>query len=204
MRVSLHRSTTLALAGLASSSRVIAADRVQAVERAAREMASAGQYLSEAQMRCLQDLETITHSGWKQGYELGHAQALRELGGFLRRLEERSRDLDRELIGLVMDAVTRVLGDLPENLVTERLIESALMEARADRGKVTLRVHPERAEAAEAWLRRTAHDPGLLQVNLEIDAALERDDCTVETATGVIEAGIQTQLAALSTVLHER
>lgn len=204
MRANLHRSTTLALAGLAASSRVIAADRVQEVERAARDIASAGHSLHEAQVRCLQDLETITHSGWNQGYELGHAQALRELGSFLRRLDERSRDLDRELIGLVMDAVTRIVGELPADLVTERLIESALMEARVERGKVTLRLHPERAEAAEAWLRRAAHDRSLLHVSLEIDAALERDDCTVETASGVIEAGLQTQLAALSTVLHER
>ena len=65
-------------------------------------------------------------------------------------------------------------------------------------------MHPERAEAAEAWLRRATHDRSLLNVSLEIDPTLGRDDCTVETASGVIEAGIQTQLAALSAVLHER
>jgi len=204
MRTTLHRSTTLALAGLASSSRIIAADRVHEIERTARDIASAGQCLHEAQVSCLQDLESITQSGWKQGYERGHAQALGELGGFLRKLEERSRELDQELIGIVMDAVTRIVGQLPPALLTERLIESALTEARADRGNVTLRLHPERAAAAEAWLRRSAHDHPSLRLNLEVDATLGRDDCSVETANGVIEAGIQTQLAALSTVLHER
>jgi flagellar biosynthesis/type III secretory pathway protein FliH len=61
-------------------------------------------------------------------------------------------------------------------------------------------MHPERIEIVEAWLPQRPPADGM-SIVLEADGALGLNDCTLETANGVIETGLGIQLQALHTAL---
>jgi type III secretion protein L len=201
----LNRPMVATLAGIETRRRVIPADQVARLERIAAEAAAPSQRIEQAELRCREDLGRITHTAWQRGFARGHAEALTHLRDFLATVDARRGSVDTELIQLVMDAVGKILRNLPPGLLTENLIAAALDEAQGERGRVVLRVHPERLSVADDWLaRRSSPTQDALSVVIEADGTLEPDDCTLETPCGVIEVGLGIQLEALRTVLSGR
>jgi type III secretion protein L len=201
-RAPLNRPTVLALAGVESLRRVIPAKRVAELERIAGQAVSAGDLVEQAEKRCLDGLDRLSHAAWQRGFSTGHAQALGRLQDFLAAVDARRKAVDAELIGLVMDAVRKIVRRLPPALLTENIVEAALAEAADEHGRVVLRVHPERVAVAESVLSRaSAQENRRLHVLVEADSAMALDDCTVETPSGAIEAGLQVQLEALCAAL---
>jgi type III secretion system HrpE/YscL family protein len=197
-----NRPIVATLAGVETSRRVIAADQVAELERIATDAIAPSQRIEEAEVKCREGLGRVAHAGWQRGFARGHADALGQLRELLTALDERRKSVDAELVGLVADAVTRIVRNLPPEVLTEGLIEAALDEAQGERGRVVLRVHPERMEIVETWLRqRPAPAPGTINLVIEADSALGPDDCTLETPNGVIETGLGIQLQALRATL---
>lgn len=198
----LNRSTVAALAGVDSRRRIIPAELVAKVEQMAMSTVSPEERIDRAERQCREGIGRVAHAGWQRGYAHGHEKAVARLQEFVTALDRRRNALDAELVGLVADAVERILRRLPPGWLTEKLIESALDEAQGERGRAVLRVHPERLAESERCLQNSRADTqGTLQVIVEADATLAPDDCTLETPDGVIEVGLGTQLAALRSVL---
>lgn len=204
MHTALNRPTVLALAGIDSECRIIPAAHVRELQDAATGVACAGQRVQEAEARCLKNIDKTSHAAWQRGYSQGHAEALKSLRGFHDALNERRKSLDLELLGLVMDAVRKIVHTLPPDLLLHNLIASALNEAQEERGRLVLRVHPSHAAAAEQWLGERAGQEGAsLRILVEPDASQAADDCTLETPSGAIDTGLRTQLEAIAAALHE-
>lgn len=147
------------------------------------------------------DLAKIWHAAWQRGFSLGHSQALEKLQGFHDELDARRKAIDRDLIGLVAAAVEKIVRGLPPALVTERLIEAALIEAQDELGRLVLRVHPSNVEVAKRWLReQSTIADGSLRVTVEPDAGMAEDGCTLETASGLIDTSLGVQFDALDAV----
>jgi flagellar biosynthesis/type III secretory pathway protein FliH len=197
MQTPLNRPAVLALGNVDSATRVISATQVRELERHAASAANAGQRIEQAELRCLADLESTKHSAWQRGYARGHAEALESLHAFFVALDSKRKTLEAELIGLIIDAINRVVRDLPADLLLPGLIAAALEETQADRGRLTLRVHPANADVAERWLELPAPGREHLRIDVEIDASIPTDGCVLETPAGSIDASLATQLAAL-------
>lgn len=201
MTTPFNRPVVLTLARVESLRRVIPADRVQELEQVASGAISANRRIQDAEAQCREELARTTHEAWQRGFARGHADALQRVRDLLAAVDARRRALDAELIALVEDVVGRIIRNLPPALLTQNLIEAAFAEAQGERGRCILRVHPERLAAAEDWLRQAGAASDVIRVSIEPDAALAQDDCTLETPAGVIDAGLRTQLNALSAVL---
>jgi type III secretion protein L len=202
MPTPFNRPVVLTLARVDSSQRIIPAERVREIEDVASGAASAGHRIREAEALCREDLTRTTHEAWQRGFARGHAEALQSLREFLAAVEARRKAIDQELMALVADAVGRIVRNLPADLLMGSLIETALAEVQAELGRLVLRVHPDRAIVAETWLRQSAAR-GIPSIMVEPDATMAQDDCVLETPAGAIDAGLQTQLAALRAVLDD-
>jgi flagellar biosynthesis/type III secretory pathway protein FliH len=190
------------LAGIQPSRRVIPAADVAELERIATAAIEPSQRIEAAEVQAREGLGRVVHAAWQRGFVRGHADALHQLRDFFAALSERRKGVDAELIGLVADAVTRIVRRLPPEVLTESVIQAALDEAQGERGRMVLRVHPERTAVVETWLRhRPTSTAEAISIVVEPDGALGRDDCTLETANGVIETGLAIQLQALRTTL---
>lgn len=201
MSAPFNRPVVLTLARVESLRRVIPADRVQELEKVASGAVAATRRIQDAEAHCREELARTTHEAWQRGFARGHADALQRVRDLLAAVDARRRAIDAELIALVEDVVGRIIRNLPPALLTQNLIEAAFAEAQGERGRCVLRVHPERVAVAEDWLRQSSAANDVIRVSIEPDAAMAQDDCTLETSAGVIDAGLRTQLAALSAVL---
>lgn len=201
MSAPFNRPVVLTLARVESLRRVIPADRVQELEQVASGAVAANRRIQDAEAQCREELARTTHEAWQRGFARGHADALQRVRDLLAAVDARRRAIDAELIALVEDVVGRIIRNLPPALLMQNLIEAAFAEAQGERGRCVLRVHPERVAVAEDWLRQSGAANDVIRVSIEPDATMAQDDCTLETSAGVIDAGLRTQLAALSAVL---
>jgi flagellar biosynthesis/type III secretory pathway protein FliH len=82
------------------------------------------------------------------------------------------------------------------------LAARALARAR-DRREVTLRVHPDDARAARGGEAKLAAILARAPLAVREDAAVPRGGAIVETEAGVVDAGVEAQLAELRRALEE-
>jgi type III secretion protein L len=197
----LNRPVVLTMARVDSARRVISAERMREVEQIAASAAAAGQRIDEAEAKSRSKLDRRNLEAWQRGFAHGHAEALTKLRDFIVAVDARRKSVDAELIALVDEAVRRIVRNVPPQLLTESLIETAMSEAQSTRGRFAVRVHPDLASFAENFLARVRAPKDQIQVVVEPDAAMAYGDCKLETAAGTIDAGLSTQLAALRAVL---
>jgi type III secretion protein L len=203
MNIPLNRPVVATLAQIDSQERVIAAERVREIERIAARTASAGQLISQAEAMCRESLDDQARAAWAQGVAQGRAEALAKLKDFVDALALRRRELDRELMDLVTDAVGKIIRDMPSDLLAHSVIAHALDAALEHRGRVALRVHPDRVDAAKR--ATAAHADGQsvqFTVVVTADESFELDDCIAESAFGVIDASLTMQLDSLRSLLR--
>jgi type III secretion protein L len=197
-----NRPIVATLAGIQPSRRIIPAAEVAELERIAIAAIEPERRIEAAEVKAREGIGRIVHAGWQRGFARGHAEALSRLQEFFAALSERRTNVDAELIGLVAEAVSRIVRAMPPEILTKSVIQAALDEVQGERGRVVLRLHPERVALAETWLRERPMT-GAISIVVEADTTLGLDDCMLETANGVIETGLDIQLQALHTALFE-
>lgn len=197
-----NRPIVTMLAGVQPSRRVIPPTEVAELERIATAAIEPERRIEAAEAKAREGLGRVVHAGWQRGFARGHAEALSQLQSFIAALSERRKSVDAELIGIVFDAVTRIVRTLPAKTLTASLIQTALDEVQGERGRVVLRIHPERMGVAETWLHeRPTPSADALSIVIEPDSTIGLDACTLETANGVIETSLDIQLQALRAAL---
>lgn len=143
--------------------------------------------------------DAALEAGRREGYRAGRAEAEREGAETLARLEIAARNARRtmrgETVRLALEVVHRIAGRLGEDAMVKALAEEAVRELVPDR-PVVVRVHPDRVEAVRH--RLTPHGE---RVAVEADAGLRPAGCVLVSDIGRVDAGLDTQLAAIERAL---
>ena len=193
-------SVTLALTRAGRDRRVIPAHYVAELQRVARGLSEAGQHIEQVEADCLDEMEVLQQrcrdTGLQQGMQAASSRTLKLISA----LERRYNDQREHLIELVMAAVTKIVANLPVGLVTSGLIEQALDELNDSQVQVTVVVNPSVANTVNEQLT-VAQASRVL--NVETDDSLDPTDCRLQTVYGAIEAGLDTQLAAIAEAMGE-
>jgi flagellar biosynthesis/type III secretory pathway protein FliH len=133
--------------------------------------------------------------GHALGLDHGREEAMAVLQARLVGLEQavvQERDARRaQAAALALAVFDRVVGELGPQVVLPALVARALEDVDVE-GSVSVRVHP---EVAEAVSRRLAAAPRAIAV--VADASLARDGCEVEARGGRLDASLATQREAL-------
>lgn len=163
----------------------------EAVMAAAREQADL--IVGQAQAA----LEAEKRRGFAQGQEQARMEAAERLIENVARQVDFFARLEGRMVDLVMDAVRTVIhgyGDKERVLITVR---NVLAVARSQK-QVTVRVAPDQAIVVrERIAELKAEFPGIEVIEVMGDHRFEGDACMLETEIGVVEASLETQLAAL-------
>jgi type III secretion protein L len=137
----------------------------------------------------------------RSGYEKGLAEAAERMAVELAAIGMHSAAVMRGLEEAIARTVSRTLADAVQDIPADRLYERALKKAsRAARTEafLTLRVPPQREEAARAALAAVLEEGGFAgAVELAIDPGLPDLACVLESEAGTVSAGLDVQLAAL-------
>ncbi|MCC9620366.1 HrpE/YscL family type III secretion apparatus protein [Thalassospira sp. MA62] len=180
------------------SARVVKGGSVDAIAQA-KDIIAQAQHEAD-QIR--QDAKDAFEAEKKRGYEAGLAEA---------RLEEAERMLDNvsrtvnyfekvehDVVGLVTTAVTKVIGELDSQDRIYRIVRNGLAAVRTQ-NQVTVRLNPNDADGVKARINDLLGAyPAISYLTVEPDVRLSPGACILETDIGSVEAGIETQLAAIS------
>lgn len=172
--------------------------------------------IEAARVKCQGECEELRAAARQNGYREGMAQAeaeslrLREalsaqgkallaaLGGVREAVHD---EVERMLTPLLLEALARMIGEMPPSAELARsCVRSALREA-AGREPVRVRLHPVDAALLagdDAVLSETGRE-----VSVVADASLDGGGCIVETMHGDIDARMSTQMERLRRSLHE-
>jgi flagellar assembly protein FliH len=147
--------------------------------------------------------------GYANGERAGAEAAARRGEAMLRRLAQTLDDLatlrsemirktERQLVDLAL-AMTRRILHREVTLDRELLVTMArvAIDRLGERSSATIRLHPDDFAAVLAG-RDGANDPGL---NVIADPHVSHGGCRVESDFGIIDVGVEAQLAELATAL---
>ncbi len=139
----------------------------------------------------------------REGREAGEAEGGRASAALMAETvaatRSHQRDAERRLIGIVVEAVRRILGEFDDTELTARMVRKLLRDAEGE-GRIVLRVSPRDLAAVQARVGevQTASDA----VEVVADAAVEEGGCRMETELGFVNTSVAAQLDALRTALE--
>lgn len=191
------------LKGGPDAGRRIEADVYDAGERARTLLARAEADAAALRRAAEADRERVLREAAEAGRVDGLARAAATIAAAARARDRRLAALEREVVAIAVDVARKILGrELaldPDAVVG--VAREALAAARGRR-ELTLRVNPADAAAVrghEALLADGASGP----IAVREDDGVPRGGVIVETEAGLVDARLETQLAALLRALEE-
>jgi type III secretion protein L len=136
--------------------------------------------------------------GYAQGLEDVKAEVTRrklklveESAAFMSSVEEKMADV-------VMKALRKCVDEIGDKELVIPIVRKVMRTVVRNQRQITLRVAPDMVECVKARMTELLADFPLLDaVDVQEDARLKGTACVVETAAGIADASIETQLAAV-------
>ena len=194
--VSLNRQQS---AGGSTTGSVINARDVKAWRDAFEFLNEAEKQLAEEKKQAEEAASHLYASERARGYEDGKAEATRLVTETTLRVDRYLQSIEPQVAQLAMSVVHRVLG----NFDTRDLVAAAAGQAIADlrrEKRLTVTVHPDSVDAVSKELARIGLSDRL-EVLVEGNPSLEPTACIIASDLAVVDASIQTQLAAIATAI---
>ena len=182
--------------GVSAFGNVVKAEAYQVVAEADRLLV---ELRAHADQVCQAAEAAAREAGEAQGRDAGArvvADAVAGAESYLRKSEKR-------LVGIVMGAVTRILGEFDDVELATRMVRQLVAEVE-DEGGIRLRVSPAQASAiAETARELEAAFPGVRTIEVRSDPDVADGACRMQTELGFVDTGIDGQLRTLRDVLEK-
>lgn len=155
----------------------------------------------EIERDAAQIFEEAKAAGYAAGREAAAAEAVQNLAALKLDTDRWRRSIEAEMIEVVMRAVTRVIGEIDDLELVQRVTAAAVAELR-DVGRIALHVAPADQRAVREHLSvLTQAFPGVEIVDVVADPTVGRGGAVLKSALGSIDARIETQLTGLRAAL---
>jgi len=157
--------------------------------------------------RAQQEAHTIKELAAKEGYQNGIAKAQDEIEKIKKSLIEFLSLKDNmydefypHIMELALEIAQKIIKQevMTSPEILKNVLDGALDELNSETQKITVKVHPDDLDFAQASLPDIieAKDKGI-KFNFQGDETIEQGSCTVIANNGVIDADFKTQLAIL-------
>jgi type III secretion protein L len=186
-------------AGGSTTGSVINARDVKAWRDAFEFVNEAEKQIAEEKRQAEEAASHLYASERARGYEDGKAEATRLITETTLKVDRYLKSIEPQVAQLAMSVVHRVLG----NFDTRDLVAAAAGHAVADlrrEKQLTVTVHPDAVESVSKELTRLGLS-SRIEVSVEGNASLEPTACIVASDLAVVDASIQTQLAAIAAAI---
>ncbi|MFT3736012.1 MAG: FliH/SctL family protein [Rhodocyclaceae bacterium] len=169
--------------------------------------------LEEARIQWAAEAELVREEAQRSGYEAGLERAIEQNAARHAEARQHLVDLTESIDGTVtaalesvvelacrvaFEALLKMLADAAESgELVQRVVAARIAELETQ-GLVLLRVHPDDA----ALLAESFEQANQVSVRLVADKQIARGGCIAETPRGILDARMETQLAALLAALR--
>ncbi len=162
------------------------------------------QNLKEAQVKSEQIYKESYAKGMAEGREEGKSEYIEKIMDMVLSSVESIEALESQLVEVVYNAVSKIIGDLDDKERIVRIVHQALNSVRGSKS-LTMRVcvDDEKVLRSElsGFILNSERSKGY--INLVADPNLKSGDCILETEQGVVDASLNSQLKILNKVLNE-
>lgn len=157
---------------------------------------------AEAQAQ-MDNMSEIREASRKEGYETGFEQGAREAATLLTATTARVNNyvatLDQQIVDLSLSIITKIFGKFDDADLVARLAQHALQGFQRERN-ITISVAPDIAEEVSQRIKSEYANESL-NITVLADPHLSGTKCVLSNAIAVIDAGLETQLAAIREAL---
>jgi type III secretion protein L len=149
----------------------------------------------------IKDSEAIFRSERVRGYQEGLHEARQQMAERITatalRCDLHYRELKEQTIMLVMEIVNKVLRDIePRQLVVAQVKKA--IDTLKGRKRLVIKVHPSKAQMLHDQLSEIMTScQGIDIIDIKAAPHLSSDDLILESETGIVEASMAVQLAAI-------
>ena len=121
-----------------------------------------------------------------------------ESAAFMASVEEKMGDI-------VMKALRKCVDEIGDRELVVQVVRKVMKAVVRNQRQITLRVAPDMVETVRSRMGDILADfPLLDEVDVQDDVRLKGTACAVETAAGIADASIETQLAAVEESIRRR
>jgi len=190
--------TSLGVLPTSPGVRILRAAKADAWRDGYRFLAEAAQTADQIKQSA-RDAYAAEHArGYAEGRAEGVEEATRLVTQTANKVDQYLATLDSQVARLVMDIVRRILGEFDAIDLVSRAATQAIADFRREKS-LKVAVHPESLERVRAALSATTADGRLgPTVTIEGDPHLGMHGCVVSSEFAVVDASIETQLAAIA------
>ena len=141
--------------------------------------------------------ESEKKRGYSDGLDAGKMEMTAQMVDTVAAGVEYLAGLENRIVDLVMHAVRKIIDGFDDKDRDVGLVRKALSYARSQK-RVVLRVCPEDAEIVQEHLRDILRDfPGIGILDVAPDPRLGKGACVLESELGLVDAGLDVQLAGI-------
>ena len=190
---------------LSSTARLVKATDVQTVCDAQSVIAAA-----EAEAaRLVEAAKAAYEEERRKGYAKGLADVQAEVARRKLELADESAvfmaSVEEKMGDIVMKALRKCVDEIGDRELIVQVVRKVMKAVVRNQRQITLRVAPDMVETVRSRMSDILADfPLLDEVDVQEDARLKGTACAVETAAGIADASIDTQLAAVEESIRRR
>jgi type III secretion protein L len=194
--VSLNRQQS---AGNAATGSVLNARDVKAWQDAFEFLNQAEKQIAEEKTQAEEAASRLYESERARGYEDGKAEATKLVTETTLRVDHYLQSIEPQVAQLAMSVVHRVLGNFDTRDLVAAAAAHAITDLRREKG-LTVTVHPDVVDSVSKEFVRLGLS-GRIEVTVEGNPSLDPTACIIASDLAVVDASIQTQLAAIATAI---
>lgn len=184
--------------------RVLRADEFSRLVEASGLLAAAGEHAEAVRVAAEEAYEARRREGYEDGMLEGRMAQAEKMMETAMQAVEYIEKLESTLVGVVGSAVRKIIGELDDRERIVRVVRTALTAVRG-RQKVIIRVCPSDEAAVRESLPGMADAAaGAGYIDVAADPRMKPGDCVLESELGVVEAGLEHQIAAIERALAGR
>ena len=145
----------------------------------------------------------------RKGYAQGLADVQAEVSRRKLALAEESAEfmasVEQKMADVVMKSLRKCVDEIGEKELVVQIVRKVMKAVVRNQRQIVLRVAPDMVESVRSRMNEIIADfPLLDEVDVQEDPRLKGTACAVETAAGIADASIDTQLAAVEDSIRRR
>ncbi|MDR2200607.1 MAG: HrpE/YscL family type III secretion apparatus protein [Puniceicoccales bacterium] len=140
--------------------------------------------------------ENEAKRGYADGYATGKAKMAQQLVEIAAKNSENFKQLEGSIVGLVLKALQRIMGDLDKRELIVGVVRQALKTVKNQR-EATLKVSPQDSQTVRDHLEEILADGAVDYLEVTADSRLKAGTCILETDVGVVDASLDVQLESI-------
>lgn len=149
----------------------------------------------------IRQLPSLHEQARQHGHEQGITEALREVAAVMNELRASRKDGQAWLERMVFALLRKILGNCDADELVTRVAVEAIDACDRNLEQFAVHVHPSVAATVTSRLEQTKISG--IEVKVVCDDRLRETGCELHTPFGIVDAGVDTQLDALESVLSK-